>query len=105
VILDGKVFSGDSRLDLPTLADGGYEGAGIGAHTPVGQLAGNQNLDIDNRTYNAILRGLRGSVTAVDEQSSILDLAAHRAAEHGASNIAFHQTEIANFTPAEPLTL
>jgi ubiquinone/menaquinone biosynthesis C-methylase UbiE len=46
--------------------------------------------------------GPTGSVTAVDEQSSILDVAAQRAAEHGASNIAFHQTEIANFTPAEP---
>lgn len=44
---------------LPTLADGGYEGAGIGVHTPVKQPPGNQVLDVDTRTRNALLRGLR----------------------------------------------
>jgi hypothetical protein len=44
---------------LPTLADGGYDGAGIDVHTPVKQPAGNQVLDIDTRTRNALLRGLR----------------------------------------------
>lgn len=44
---------------LPTLADGGYTGAGIGIHVPVKQPGGTQILDIDNRTYNALLRGLR----------------------------------------------
>jgi hypothetical protein len=44
---------------LPTLADGGYLGAGIGVHVPFKQPGGNQVLDIDNRTYNALLRGLR----------------------------------------------
>ncbi len=44
---------------LPTLADGGYVGTGIGVHTPVTQPSGNQVLDADNRTYNALLRGLR----------------------------------------------
>lgn len=44
---------------LPTLADGGYIGAGIGVHVPVKQPAGTQALDIDNRSYNALLRGLR----------------------------------------------
>jgi hypothetical protein len=44
---------------LPTLADGGYPGAGIGVHVPVKQPGGTQVLDIDNRTYNALLRGLR----------------------------------------------
>jgi hypothetical protein len=48
-----------SHLDLPTLSDGGYEGAGIGVHTPIKQPAGDQELDGDNRTYNALLRGLR----------------------------------------------
>jgi hypothetical protein len=48
-----------SRLDLPTLADGGYGGAGIGVHTPITQPADGQVLDADNRTYNAVLRGLR----------------------------------------------
>ena len=44
---------------LPTLADGGYAGAGIGVHVPVKQPGGSQVLHIDNRTYNALLRGLR----------------------------------------------
>ena len=44
---------------LPTLADGGYDGAGIGVHTPVKQPTGDQVLDADNRAYNALLRGLR----------------------------------------------
>jgi DDE superfamily endonuclease len=48
-----------SRLDLPTLADNGYDGAGIGVFTPVGQPADNQTLHADNRTYDALLRGLR----------------------------------------------
>jgi hypothetical protein len=46
-------------LELPTLSDGGYEGAGIGVHTPLKQPAGDQVLDVDNRTYNTLLRGLR----------------------------------------------
>lgn len=44
---------------LPTLADSGYEGAGIGVFTPVKQLAGSQVLDVDTRTYNMLLRALR----------------------------------------------
>ena len=44
---------------LPTLADGGYAGAGIGIHIPVKQPGGNQVLDVDTRTRNALLRGLR----------------------------------------------
>jgi hypothetical protein len=48
-----------SQLDLPTLADGGYDGSGIGVHTPVKQPAGTQVLDVDTRTRNALLRGLR----------------------------------------------
>jgi hypothetical protein len=44
---------------LPTLADSGYEGAGIGVFTPVKQPANGQVLDIDTRTYNALLRALR----------------------------------------------
>lgn len=55
----GALYWAYSHLDLPTLADGGYTGAGIGVHTPVKQPAGNQVLDADNRTYNALLRGLR----------------------------------------------
>jgi DDE superfamily endonuclease len=44
---------------LPTLADGGYTGAGIGIHVPTRQPGGNQVLDPDTRTRNALLRGLR----------------------------------------------
>jgi hypothetical protein len=55
----GALYWAYSHLDLPTLADGGYEGAGIGVHTPIKQPAGDQVLDLDNRTYNALLRSLR----------------------------------------------
>lgn len=55
----GALYWVASALGLPTLADSGYDGAGIGVHTPVKQPAGEQILDIDNRTYNALIRGLR----------------------------------------------
>ncbi|WP_425464593.1 transposase family protein [Nocardia yunnanensis] len=48
-----------AHLDLPTLADAGYDGAGIGVHTPVKQPSDGRDLDIDTRTRNALLRGLR----------------------------------------------
>jgi hypothetical protein len=44
---------------MPTLADSGYEGAGIGVLTPVKKPSGNQDLDIGTRTRNALLRDLR----------------------------------------------
>jgi hypothetical protein len=44
---------------LPTLADGGYHGAGIGVHTPIKQPTDGTELDPDTRTYNALLRALR----------------------------------------------
>jgi DDE superfamily endonuclease len=44
---------------MPTLADSGYEGAGIGILTPVKKPAGNQEPDIGTRTRNALLRDLR----------------------------------------------
>ena len=40
---------------LPTLTDKGYQGAGIGVHTPVK----GRTLDVDNRSYNKLLTGLR----------------------------------------------
>jgi hypothetical protein len=55
----GALYWAHSHLGLPTLADGGYDGAGIGVHTPIKQAAGDQVLDVDNRAYNALLRGLR----------------------------------------------
>jgi DDE superfamily endonuclease len=48
-----------AALGMPTLADLGYEGAGIGVLTPVKKPAGNQDLDIGTRTRNALLRDLR----------------------------------------------
>jgi len=44
---------------MPTLADGGYEGAGIGILVPVRNPPGNQRLDPDTKTRNALLRGMR----------------------------------------------
>jgi DDE superfamily endonuclease len=48
-----------ASLGMPTLADSGYEGAGIGVHVPVKSPGGNQELDVDTRTRNSLLRGLR----------------------------------------------
>ena len=48
-----------ASLGMPTLADSGYEGAGIGIHVPARSPAGNQEPDIGTRTRNSLLRGLR----------------------------------------------
>jgi hypothetical protein len=48
-----------SELDLPTLADSGYEGAGLGIKTPTKQPADGKPLAVANRTVNRLLRGLR----------------------------------------------
>jgi hypothetical protein len=48
-----------AALGMPTLADSGYEGAGIGIHVPVKNPGGNQDLAPGSRTRNALLRGLR----------------------------------------------
>jgi hypothetical protein len=45
--------------ELPVLADGGYEGAGIGIFVPVKNPPGNQQLDPGTKTRNGLLRGLR----------------------------------------------
>ena len=55
----GALYWAAAHLDLPTLADPGYDGSGVGVHTPIKQPTGDQVLDVDNRTYNALLRGLR----------------------------------------------
>ena len=44
---------------LPTLADPGYDGAGIGIHIPVKQPPDGRDLDINTRTRNALQRSLR----------------------------------------------
>jgi hypothetical protein len=48
-----------SALDLPTLADSGYDGAGQGIKTPIKQPAGSQVLAADNQAYNALHRATR----------------------------------------------
>jgi hypothetical protein len=48
-----------TELDLPALADSGYESTGHGIKTPVKQPADGRGLAIGNRTYNQLLRGLR----------------------------------------------
>ena len=48
-----------AAADLPTLADPGYDGAGIGIHIPVKQPTDGRDLDINTRTRNAIQRSLR----------------------------------------------
>jgi hypothetical protein len=49
-----------TELDLPTLADSGYEATGHGIKTPIKQPADGSRLAPDNRAYNRLLRGLRG---------------------------------------------
>ena len=48
-----------AELDLPTLADSGYEGAGQGIKTPIKQPAGGQVLAPDNPAYNILHRATR----------------------------------------------
>jgi hypothetical protein len=55
----GALYPAAAASGLPTLADSGYDGSGIGVHTPDTQPTDGQRLDPDNRTYNALLRGLR----------------------------------------------
>jgi hypothetical protein len=47
-----------SQLDLPTLADSGYDGAGQGIKTPIKQPSG-QVLAPDNQAYNTLHRATR----------------------------------------------
>ena len=51
--------AGEGLRGLPALADPGYDGAGIGIHIPVRQLADGRDLDISTRTRNALQRSLR----------------------------------------------
>jgi hypothetical protein len=44
---------------LPTLADPGYNGAGLGILIPVEQPPGGREPDVSTRTRNAIQRSLR----------------------------------------------
>ncbi len=57
----GSLHWAASQLDLPTLADAGYQGAGAGIHTPVKRSKKHPGspLTTDNHTYNLLLRSLR----------------------------------------------
>ena len=50
----GALYKAASQ-GLPTLADKGYEGSGIGVHTPVK----GRDLDVENRSYNTLLTAAR----------------------------------------------
>lgn len=57
--LDAALYWAGSQLNLPTLADAGYDGTGIGIHTPYRQPADGRSLGLDNRTHNSLLRAMR----------------------------------------------
>jgi DDE superfamily endonuclease len=63
---------------LPTLADPGYEGAGIGILIPVKQPPGGRELDVDTRARNAIQRSLR----CLGERGFALLIGRWRALQH-----------------------
>jgi hypothetical protein len=48
-----------AELELPALADAGYDGAGHGIKNPTKQPADGKTLAVANRTVNRLLRGLR----------------------------------------------
>jgi DDE superfamily endonuclease len=56
----GALYWAASRLHLPTLADGGYQGAGQGIHVPYKQPGGGNNvLAVDHLAYNTLHRAQR----------------------------------------------
>jgi hypothetical protein len=74
----GALYWAASQLHLPTLADGGYTGAGIGVHTPIPQPDDHQILDPDTRSYNQLLRALR----CLGERGFALLIGRWRALQH-----------------------
>jgi hypothetical protein len=57
--ITGVLYWAASHLNLPTLADSGYDGTGQGIYTPIKQPADGATLAPDNRAYNRCLRALR----------------------------------------------
>ena len=58
-------YSSIYSLSIPlTFVTHGYQGAGIGVHTPIK----GKHLGVDNRTYNALLTGMR----AIGERANAL---------------------------------
>ena len=73
----GALYAAAAR-GLPTLADGGYEGAGHGVHTPYKQPANGHQLAPDHRAYNMLLRSLR----CIGERGFALTTRRWRAMQH-----------------------
>lgn len=59
-----------AELDLPALADSGYESAGHGIKTPIKQPAKGSRLASDNRAYNRLLRACAGRANAASRSWS-----------------------------------
>jgi hypothetical protein len=74
----GALYWAASQLQLPTLADSGYEGAGQGIYTPIKQPRRGQVLAPDNQTYNLLLRSRR----AIGERGFALLTGRWRALQH-----------------------
>jgi DDE superfamily endonuclease len=55
----GALYWAASQLNLPTLADGGYQGAGRGIHVPYKQPGDGNVLAVDHLAFNALQRGQR----------------------------------------------
>jgi hypothetical protein len=57
--ITGALYWAASTLDLPTLADSGYDGTRKGIHTPYKQPGDGRQLADDHRTHNLLLRSMR----------------------------------------------
>lgn len=76
--IPGALYWAASQLNLPCLADSGYEGTGHGVHTPIKRPADGNTLAPDNQTYNALLRATR----AIGERGFALLTGRWRALQH-----------------------
>jgi hypothetical protein len=74
----GVLYWAASQLQLPTLADSGYEGAGQGIYTPIKQPRRGHVLAPDNQAYNLLLRSRR----AIGERGFALLTRRWRALQH-----------------------
>jgi hypothetical protein len=80
----GALYWAYSQLDLPTLADAGFQGAGAGVLTPVkhSKTHPGSPLETDNQTYNTLLRSLR----ALGERAFALLTGRWRALHHSTAS-------------------
>jgi hypothetical protein len=87
---DLPVLCHAAATGLPTLADPGYDGAGIGVYISVKQPADGRHLDIYTRSRNAIQRSAAAAVAVQTGDGSASEIASMAAAYLGdvASDIA-----------------